>query len=244
MAGMAKQIPDSVWGQVQISWFNPALAPVLYVRAFCLGSQDTALPYWKQLLRATDSTPISSTSNTDSYRNTMLGFCSTHIASCHISGQFSGGTMQRNAFAASSDFFDQSIPDAGLQTLKDFILESLKKRNVGMIIADLMGGKIAQFKPDETAFIHRNALFSFEYYTYFPIGTSNNIVDQAQVWEHQFRDIMKPWSTGRAYVNYLDPYITDWKLAYYGSSYPKLASIKAKYDPSAVFKMAQGIQAT
>jgi FAD/FMN-containing dehydrogenase len=169
----------------------------------------------------------------------MLGNCSLNKANLEACRY---GT--RNSFAATSDFFAEIVPDEGIKALKKFILDSVTARNFGMIILDLMGGAIDDFDPTETAFIHRNAIFSAEYYTYFDAAVDLTVVVKAQEWEHSFRDLMKPWSTGRAYVNYIDPLIEDWKTAYYGENYTRLAQVKAKYDPDWLFKMPQGVQPT
>jgi hypothetical protein len=54
------------------------------------------------------------------------------------------------------------------------------------------------------------------------------------------RATMAAWSSGRAYVNYMDPLITD-STAYYGANYARLVQVKAKYDPKRVFDLPQGI---
>ena len=52
---------------------------------------------------------------------------------------------------------------------------------------------------------------------------------------------MAAWSTGGAYVNYLDPLLTDWPAAYYGANYARLQQVKKTYDPKRVLSMPQGI---
>ena len=105
-----------------------------------------------------------------------------------------------------------------------------------------MHGVIDDFEPDETAFIHRGALFSIEYYTWYSVGTTNATVDRAQVWVNSFRQVMEPWSSGGAYVNYIDPLIENWAEAYYGDNYTRLQQVKAAYDPDWFFKIPQGVR--
>jgi FAD/FMN-containing dehydrogenase len=71
---------------------------------------------------------------------------------------------------------------------------------------------------------------------------SNESIDQTQKWQNSFREIMAPWSSGGAYVNYLDTYIQDWQHAYYGDNYTRLTQIKRQYDPDGIFTTSQGIE--
>jgi hypothetical protein len=52
-------------------------------------------------------------------------------------------------------------------------------------------------------------------------------------------------STVGAYVNYVDPTLTPQQVSslYWGSQYPRLATLRGKYDPQAVFKNPQSIVA-
>jgi FAD/FMN-containing dehydrogenase len=52
---------------------------------------------------------------------------------------------------------------------------------------------------------------------------------------------MRPWASGQCYQNYVDPDLKNWRQAYYGANYARLAQIKATYDPTQVFKFPQGI---
>ena len=236
-------LPDHIWAQVIPGWNSASASPSLYVRAFCIGSKTEMSSHWQQFVVLAGVSPLSMTQSTNSYRDTMLGNCASNTASCHIAGYDPAGRAQRNAFAASSDFFHEPINEAGLLVLRQAILDSRTAGNYGMMIMDLMRGAIDKFAPDETAFIHRGALFSIEYYTYFPLGTANSTVDKAQVWVNSFRQTMRPWSSGGAYVNYIDPLIEDWAQAYYGANYPRLQQVKATYDLQGFFTLPQGIKA-
>ncbi|RYZ25633.1 MAG: FAD-binding oxidoreductase, partial [Sphingobacteriales bacterium] len=181
-------LPDNIWGQAIVSWIGGG-SPTVGIRVFCIGSQADAEPYWTKFLADVQSIPLGTSITTATYRSTMMGNCAgANMALCR--------SGQRNAFAASSDFFDVPVPETGWSKLKNFINESIVAGNFGMIILDLMGGVIDNFQPTDTAFIHRKAIFSAEYYTFFNGSAPNATVDAAQVWENSFRTVMKPWSTG------------------------------------------------
>lgn len=236
-------LPNHIWAQAIPAWNSSANPPVIQIRAFCIGSIADMTPHWEHFLQLAGATPVWVSQITQPYRTVMLSGCGElNIPACHVQGYSPQGQYPRNAFAASSDFFADAIGEDGLLVLKQAILDSQMAGNYGMMIMDLMRGAIDQFAPDETAFVHRGALFSVEYYTWFPAGTANSRVDSAQVWVNSFRQTLKPWTTGGAYVNYIDPLITNWETAYYGSNYPRLQQVKATYDPDWLFKIPQGVR--
>lgn len=236
-------LPNNIWAQVIPGWNSNSAPPQLYVRAFCIGSQEDMAPHWQTFLESAQVEPTWFNQTTTSYRNTMLGACGNFtIPECHVRGYTPEGKVSRGGFAASSDFFPAKLSDAGLLAMKQAILDSAEENNFGMIIMDLMHGVIDDVAPDETAFIHRGVLFSAEYYSWYPLGTANATIDKAQVWANSFRQVMEPWTSGGAYVNYIDPLIEDWAEAYYGDNYPRLQQIKATYDPTWFFKIPQGVR--
>jgi FAD/FMN-containing dehydrogenase len=47
--------------------------------------------------------------------------------------------------------------------------------------------------------------------------------------------------TQGSYQNYIDPTLSDWQQAYYGSNLARLKTVKQSYDPDGIFHFAQSI---
>jgi Berberine and berberine like len=100
-----------------------------------------------------------------------------------------------------------------------------------------MGGKIEDVGPQDTAFWHRKARFLWEVKS---IWSSDDQFLQNVDWGYALGEAMKPHDQG-AYVNYIDPLLTNWKKEYYGENSDRLAQIKKEWDPSNRFTFQQAV---
>lgn len=101
-----------------------------------------------------------------------------------------------------------------------------------------MGGAISRVRPDETAFVHRDARFLIAYQTNWEKSDD----DQTNIaWCENIYEAMRPYVKGGAYVNIPDRMLTDWLRAYYGDNLRRLVEVKRAYDPEDVFHFAQSI---
>jgi FAD/FMN-containing dehydrogenase len=233
--------PDTLWANVVLVANGKSYGPTVAVSGMFIGSAADFAPIWTAFLASVGAAPASQSAQPQSFRDAMLASCGDlTVSQCHLASETSDGSVARDAFVASSDFFDAPLPLAGIQALLDGV--SAQEQAGGLyVIMDLMGGAIGSVAPDATAFVHRNALFSAQYYL-GGLGGSSAEVASARGVASGLRAAMAPWSSGEAYQNYLDPDISNWQQAYYGANYVRLMQVKAAYDPNRVFDPAQGIE--
>ena len=61
-------------------------------------------------------------------------------------------------------------------------------------------------------------------------------------WLRGFHQAMRPYVTGGAYINYIDPDLrTNYRAAYYGAHVSRLVAARKRYDPDRVFRFAQAV---
>ncbi len=53
---------------------------------------------------------------------------------------------------------------------------------------------------------------------------------------------MRPYFSGQAHQNFIDPNLKNWKRAYYGENYERLVQVKTRFDPDNRLRFPQGIR--
>jgi FAD/FMN-containing dehydrogenase len=151
-------------------------------------------------------------------------------ADCHVAAHAT--------FKAKSDYANKPISPAGIDQLVEAIDAHHADSRLGgaAILLDAHGGAINRVPKAATAFIHRDGLFSIQYLASWETNAAANLA-----WIRKLYSAMRPYVSGFAYQNYIDPELATWKHAYYGTNLPRLARVKRKYDPKNVFRFAQSI---
>ena len=239
--------PDDLWSNLHMTASPHGGTPVIQVGGTYLGSVSACQALLRRLYARVGSTP-SGQPFESSYQAAMMleaGCRKLTVSECHLPSQTPNGKLIRVPSYAKSDFFTRQIPPAGIRALVAGIERMRGVRGaaggVGAIAFDAFGGALNRPSPSSTAFVHRDSLFGAQYSTGWNEGASAAGVGRQHEWLRSYYASMRPWASGQCYQNYVDPDLKNWRQAYYGANYPRLARIKKTYDPNQVFKFPQGI---
>jgi FAD/FMN-containing dehydrogenase len=153
---------------------------------------------------------------------------------------FWGGKAEPVHFKATSDYVYSAMSIEAIRCLMaNGQLETARGGSVAVIF-DGYGGAIASKSSSETAFFHRKALYCIQYYSEWSSPSATTERSAMVLGVRQSMDSF--FQPRRAYVNYCDLSIADWKTAYYGDNYARLAQVKSKYDPENQITHPQGIE--
>ena len=244
----APHAPDALWSNMHLSAVPGGSVPSIEVGGTYLGSLSALEAQLGALYRAVGSTPSSIDINQRSYMDVMLlmaGCSGETVAECRLPTQGPQGTFPRVPQYAKSDFFTTALSNAGiaamLRGVQNFQSVHGAAGGAGGIALDALGGAINRVKPNVTAFVHRNALFDAQYTTNWSVGASGSGITNQYNWLQSYWQSMRPYASGQCYQNYIDPALTTWKTAYYGSNWTRLTQVKAAYDPGRLFNFPQAV---
>jgi FAD/FMN-containing dehydrogenase len=227
--------PDALWSNLHLD-ASPGGTPTLRATVTYLGDGGGA-DRQVDALAARAGEPSDRSGGTLGWLDTMklMAGCSAEsVASC--------GSYDRQSWAGSSDVIARPLPAAGARALMAGVERFAANGGSLSVIMDGLRGAVGRVRPDATAFWHRDALCTVQYYASLPAGAGRSTVDNRYAGLRALRAAMRGYTTGGAYVNYLDPGLAGWQQAYYGGNYARLQRIKAAYDPGRVFDFPQAVR--
>jgi FAD/FMN-containing dehydrogenase len=133
----------------------------------------------------------------------------------------------------------RNIDDDVLEAIID--AEASRPSPLSAMLIEFYGGAINRVGVQDTAYPLRDATYALNAVSAWTDPTQDS---QNVAWARSMWDAVQPFSPGSVYVNFLgvgDE--TDERVkAAYGANYPRLASLKAKYDPSNLFHLNHNIK--
>lgn len=160
--------------------------------------------------------------------------------------------MMPMPYTAFQSSFDDAQPDGARYYWKAHYIRELSDAAIDTVVAgtgempgeftafgfETMGGAINKIASSATAFPHRDAAFNFALF-----GGWNDpaMDDEVIAWTRSLHESMEPYSTGGAYVNYIQGDAGDEIKEAYGDNYERLQQVKSRYDPDNLFDAHQGI---
>ena len=246
----APSAPDELWsGCVLLTNVDKSSGPIIEINGVYVGSASALNPLLQHLKDSIGTQPASSYVTADSVLNIMLyeaGCYNKTVAACHLPSQNPQGQVKRDTSQARSDFFTTRLPARGIDALINAINQSQASSVPGGsgIGFDASGGAINRVAKDATAFVHRDALFSIQYTGSWEADASASAIAANLSWLKNTWQAMRPYASGSAYQNYIDPDLSNWQQAYYGGNLARLKQVKKSYDPGNLFHFKQSIPLT
>lgn len=102
-----------------------------------------------------------------------------------------------------------------------------------------VGGAISRLPKSATAYANWDAAFDC-----FPVAIWDSPTeDEANIaWARKLWEVLRPFSTGGVYANNLGDEGDNRVRAAYSVNYPRLVSLKDKYDPGNVFRLNPNVR--
>jgi FAD/FMN-containing dehydrogenase len=159
-------------------------------------------------------------------------------------------------YRALQQMFDAAFPAGRRSFWKSSFLRGLEDAAIDIMVEhfarvpspystvflEQFGGAVSRVGVDETAFSHRNVPFNVIVIS----GWDDPSQDAANIaWARELWTALQPFAAGGVYVNYLgdaqDEGASRIRDAYGAAKYDRLAALKAKYDPTNLFRVNQNI---
>lgn len=157
------------------------------------------------------------------------------------------------SYVSAQSMIDQSFPHGRfnywksnlLRVLSDEVIDALVDGYRGAtspyssVLVEHLGGAVSRVAREETAFPHRTASYDV---VIMPMWTTAAESESHIRWADDLSRAIQPFSSGGVYVNYLSNEGEERVRAAYGANFPRLVTLKSKYDPTNLFCCNQNIK--
>lgn len=136
---------------------------------------------------------------------------------------------------------DQLLNEQALVALFTYLDSAPKGTQAWWIIFNLEAGATNDVPMDATAYVHRDAVMWMQSYSVVGFEPPSFI---AKRFLNRLHDVIlgnRPPGPLRSYPGYVDPYLKDGQMAYWGTNLPRLQDIKTQIDPKDIFHNPQSV---
>jgi hypothetical protein len=136
---------------------------------------------------------------------------------------------------------DQLFTQRDLVALFTYLDSAPKGTQTWWIIFDLEGGAVNDVPINATAYVHRDAVMWMQSYVVLGFRPPGFI---SRRFLNRLHDVIlanRPAGPERSYPGYVDPYLKNGQLAYWGSNLERLQRIKTRIDPWDIFHNPQSV---
>jgi FAD/FMN-containing dehydrogenase len=220
---------------------DPDRAPAVDVYAAFQGSRADAARLVEELVDRVGSDPAATGLTPMSWPQTQEFW-----AELGEDGEESGGSpppqpSEPQCLYARSEFFARPLPAEAIGALLAAFVEARISGESRELDFMPWGGAYNRRPPHASAFVHRDQLFQLKH----AVVVDPDAPPAKQAAAH--RAVTRSWASvhrwgsGRVFQNFADPDLEDWAEAYYGPNYDRLVRVKARYDPSDLFRFQQSL---
>ncbi|WP_051795026.1 FAD-binding oxidoreductase [Kibdelosporangium aridum] len=180
------------------------------------------------------------------YQTTMMqrwGCATYSTAECHQIFPGTEGKLPREHYQRTRGrMFDRPMPSDGVAKMLTAFDQDRRAGQNRHLMLFALGGAVNRIGRRDTAYVHRSTQFYVDYAVSITTGpASREDRMAADNWVDRGFAAIDPYSNGEAYQNFIDPLLPNWRRAYYGENYGRLAVVKHRYDPYRFFKFSQAI---
>jgi FAD/FMN-containing dehydrogenase len=236
--------PDDLTADLHV--INAGAQPVVVVSGGWLADPAALDPHLNDLIAAIGTQPLSRFVTDQTYQQAMMtqfNCANDTLAQCHRAGTNPSALLPRHSFVVDRGrLLSQPLTTTAINEALTAFEANPTNGQFRLMGFGGLGGQINRIAQTATAYPHRSAQSYFSY----TVGLNSFTPtpdDQAaaQSWAANGFAVTQRYGDGQGQVNFIDPQLGDWRTAYYGSNYNRLARIKNHYDPDGFFRFPQSV---